>query len=61
MGVSMALHIEEIQSVVAVATERKESRVGAGRNGGIARVIGKGTLVEPETSKDDVDEVLLLI
>lgn len=30
MGVSMALHIEEIQGVVAVATERKESRAGAG-------------------------------
>lgn len=39
---SMALQIEEIQGVVAVATERKESRVGTWSRRGIARVIGKG-------------------
>lgn len=56
---SMALQIEEIQGVVALATERKESRIGVGSRGRIARVIGKGNLVEPETSKDDLDKVLL--
>lgn len=56
---SMALQIEEIQGVMEVAIERKESRVGAGSRRGIARVIGKGNLVEPETAKDDLDKVLL--
>lgn len=54
---SMALQIEEIQGVMEVATERKESRVGAGNRRGIARVIGKP--IEPETAKDDLDKVLL--